>query len=135
MWGCKRGDHVKVEFCDAADGESESFWVKEITPTTSKRIVYGTLDNEPVVNNSLRLGTGPALAYDNGIGHMNASSFKKVAFRRLPVFGSIRRHAYEFRTSPACASLTISCTLRMGLVRWQSEARFEWRSSAILAVL
>ena len=68
-------DYVKVEFKDAATGESEWMWVKVQRASDRERVIFGLLDNEPVANRNLHLGMELAVAYDNVIEHMKASSF------------------------------------------------------------
>lgn len=62
----KAGDHVKVEFKDEQTGESEWMWVKVDYCDEEKRLVFGWLDDEPVVHSeSLKLGQHLAVSYDN----------------------------------------------------------------------
>ncbi len=44
------GDYVKVEFKHEASGESEWMWVQVRESNDKERIVFGKLDNEPIVN-------------------------------------------------------------------------------------
>jgi hypothetical protein len=44
----------KVEFRDDSSGQSEWMWVRIERSDEAERIVFGRLDNEPVVNNNLR---------------------------------------------------------------------------------
>ena len=71
----ERGDFVKVEFKDEKTGRSEWMWVKVDSSDDAARIVYGRLDNEPIVNTDLHLGTQLAVSFDNIREHMKASSF------------------------------------------------------------
>jgi hypothetical protein len=47
------GDYVKVEFRDDSTGESEWMWVKVEHADDEEEVVFGQLDNEPIVNNRL----------------------------------------------------------------------------------
>jgi hypothetical protein len=44
------GDYVKVEFRDDITGESEWMWVKVEHADDEEEVVFGQLDNEPIVN-------------------------------------------------------------------------------------
>jgi len=50
------GDYIKAEFKDAASGESEWMWVKVSSADEANRLVFGTLDNEPLIMARLRFG-------------------------------------------------------------------------------
>jgi uncharacterized protein YegJ (DUF2314 family) len=69
------GDYVKVEFHDDRSGQSEWMWVKVERSDDAGRLVFGRLDNEPVVITSLRLGMDLAISYDNIREHMKPESF------------------------------------------------------------
>jgi len=70
------GDFVKVEFRHEPTGESEWMWVKVDHCDDEKRLVFGKLDSEPLVNPKLRLGQEMAVSYDNIREHMKKSSFQ-----------------------------------------------------------
>lgn len=60
------GDLVKVEFKDEQTGESEWMWVKVDHCDDFGRLVFGRLDNQPVVfAGKLELGQHLAVSYDN----------------------------------------------------------------------
>jgi uncharacterized protein YegJ (DUF2314 family) len=59
-----KGDYVKAEFTDDVTGESEWMWVSVDSSDDEERIVYGRLDNEPLVFRKLRIGQEIALSYD-----------------------------------------------------------------------
>jgi hypothetical protein len=59
------GDYVKVEFEEDSTGESEWMWVRIDHADDGERIVFGQLDNEPVVSKGLRRGMDLAVSYDN----------------------------------------------------------------------
>ena len=44
----ERGDYVKVEFPDETTGIGEWMWVRVESCDDEKRLVFGTLDNEPL---------------------------------------------------------------------------------------
>jgi len=69
------GDYVKVEFKEDSTGESEWMWVRIDHAEDSERIVFGQLDNEPVVNKGLHRGMELAVSYDNIREHKKSSDF------------------------------------------------------------
>jgi uncharacterized protein YegJ (DUF2314 family) len=71
----KRGDFVKVEIPAEATRESEWMWVLVDDSDDRQRLVFGTLDNEPLVNTDLRVGMKLAVSYDNVREHRSADSF------------------------------------------------------------
>lgn len=71
------GDFVKAEFRDEQTGESEWMWVKVDHCDDDLRVVFGTLDNEPLVNAGLRLGQELAVSYAVIQEHIIASAFKQ----------------------------------------------------------
>jgi uncharacterized protein YegJ (DUF2314 family) len=73
----ENGDYVKVEFKDEATEEIEWMWVRVERSDEASRIVFGTLDNEPIVMTDLRLGMNLAVSYDNIREHMKAGSFRQ----------------------------------------------------------
>jgi len=73
----KRADFVKVEIRDEASGEAEWLWVLVDESDDERRLVFGKLDNEPIVNTDMRLGMELAVSYDNVRDHRTANSFKQ----------------------------------------------------------
>lgn len=73
----KRGDYVKVDFRNETTGESEWLWVRVERSDDATRIVFGTLDNEPVVMTDLHVGMKLAVSFDKIREHMNAASFNQ----------------------------------------------------------
>ncbi len=71
------GDYIKVEFPDEATGIGEWMWVRVNRSDDSERIVFGTLDNEPVNNASgkLRIGTELAISFSQIREHRKAADF------------------------------------------------------------
>ncbi len=72
------GDYLKVEFRDDQSGETEWMWVRVDRDDPTNRIVFGTLDTEPIAMTVLRLGQELAVSYDNIRDHRTAESFNKV---------------------------------------------------------
>lgn len=73
----ENGDFVKVEFKDENSGEREWMWVHVARADDTKRLVFGTLDSEPIVMTDLRLGMELAVSYDNIREHMKSHSFNQ----------------------------------------------------------
>lgn len=73
----EQGDFVKAEFRDAKSGQAEWMWVKVASSDDELRIVFGTLDNEPIVSSELRLGSELAVSYDNIREHLKPSAFNQ----------------------------------------------------------
>jgi hypothetical protein len=69
------GDYVKVEFKEDSTGESEWMWVRIDHADDGERIVFGQLDNDPVVNKGLRRGMELAVSYDNIREQRKSSEF------------------------------------------------------------
>ncbi len=71
------GDYVKVEFPDTATGIGEWMWVRVNRSDDSERIVFGTLDNEPVndATGKLRLRTELAISFSQIREHRKAADF------------------------------------------------------------
>jgi hypothetical protein len=53
------GDYVKAEFKDEQTGESEWMWVVVDSCDDEERVLFGRLDNEPVVGQRAGRGHGP----------------------------------------------------------------------------
>ena len=68
------GDFVKAEFKDDSGGESEWMWIMVHSSDDEKRVVFGRLDNEPIIFKRLRLGQEIAVSYDLIREHRPASS-------------------------------------------------------------
>ena len=75
----ERGDYVKVEFSDETTGIGEWMWVRVQSCDDGKRIVFGTLDNEPIADYSgkLRVGSQLAISYDKIREHRKPSEFTR----------------------------------------------------------
>jgi hypothetical protein len=61
----ERGDYVKVEFAGEDGLPSEWMWVRVLRCDEQKKLVFGTLDNEPFndYGGKLKLGSELAVAY------------------------------------------------------------------------
>ena len=71
------GDYVKVEFKDDAGVDSEWMWVHVESVDDTHRIVFGTLDSEPIVVTGLHIGMRLAISFDNIREHMKGESFNQ----------------------------------------------------------
>jgi uncharacterized protein YegJ (DUF2314 family) len=69
-----KGDFVKAEFQDDASGESEWMWVMVDSSDDQRRVVFGRLDNEPIVFKKLKLGQEIAVSYDLIREHQSTTS-------------------------------------------------------------
>ena len=72
------GDYIKVEFPDDATGIGEWMWVRVHRCDDKMKIVFGTLDSEPVndYNASVEVGTHLAIGYAQIRDHRKASEFR-----------------------------------------------------------
>ena len=72
------GDYVKVEFPDKATGIPEWMWVRVHHCDDEKKLVFGTLDNEPVndYEGTIELGSELAISYTRIRDHKKASEFR-----------------------------------------------------------
>ena len=61
----KRGDYVKVEFPGEAGMPSEWMWVRVHHCDETKKLLFGTLDNEPLndYDGKIDLGSELAISY------------------------------------------------------------------------
>jgi DNA-directed RNA polymerase sigma subunit (sigma70/sigma32) len=59
-----KGDHVKIEVRDEQSRESEWLWMLVDRSDDRQRLVFGKLDNEPIVNTDMYLGQELAVSYD-----------------------------------------------------------------------
>ena len=57
------GDFVKAVFKNEATGEAERMWVRVERADPQRQVVFGRLDNEPLVNLDLHRGMELAVAY------------------------------------------------------------------------
>jgi uncharacterized protein YegJ (DUF2314 family) len=75
MASYQRGDYVKVEVVNERTGETEWLWVLVDHWDEANHIVFGRLDNIPVVNTDLKLGQELAISYENIREHKKESDF------------------------------------------------------------
>jgi uncharacterized protein YegJ (DUF2314 family) len=71
------GDFVKVEVQDEVTRESEWMWVIVESSDDDQRLVFGKLDNEPIVHRDMHLGMELAVSYDNIRDHRTSQSFNQ----------------------------------------------------------
>ena len=71
------GDYVKAVFKDDRSGETERMWVKVDTCDDERRLVFGTLDNEPIAAflDKLWMGKELAISYDLIVDHRRSVEF------------------------------------------------------------
>ncbi len=73
----QQGDYVKAEFKDEETGECEWMWVVVDSCDDGEGVLFGRLDNEPVVGTGLRVGDEIAVSYEKVVEHMKAKDFEK----------------------------------------------------------
>lgn len=73
----RSGDYIRAEFRDDESNQSEWMWVRVERDDPGRRLVFGILDNEPVVTD-LRLGARLAVSYENIREHRTTTSFDAV---------------------------------------------------------
>ena len=71
------GDYVKAEFRDEATGESECMWVQVESCDDEAGVLFGRLDNEPLLGSALHVGDELAVSYDKVVDHRKASDFQE----------------------------------------------------------
>jgi len=64
-----KGDYIKAEFTSDERHESEWMWVLVDHSDDGMRIVFGRLDNQPIVCTELQLGQELAVSYDVILEH------------------------------------------------------------------
>lgn len=69
-----QGDFVKAEIRDEISGESEWLWILVDHSDDERRLVFGKLDNDPVVHTDMRLGMELAVSYENIRGQIYGNS-------------------------------------------------------------
>jgi len=72
------GDYIKVEFADETTGVGEWMWVRVHRCDDDRQIVFGTLDNVPVNDESgkLKLGTELAISFAQIREHKKSADFE-----------------------------------------------------------
>jgi len=71
------GDYVKAEFKEEATGESEWMWVVVDSCDDGAGVLFGRLDNEPLLGTGLHVGDELAVSYDRVVEHRKAKDFEK----------------------------------------------------------
>ena len=71
------GDFVKAEFKDEDTGESEWMWVVVDSSDDEEGVLFGRLDNEPLLGTGLHVGDELAVSYEKVVEHRRASDFQK----------------------------------------------------------
>jgi hypothetical protein len=73
------GDYVNVEFPDEATGVGEWIWLRVHHSDEEKKLVFGTLDNEPLndYDGKIELGTELAGSYSQIREHRKPTEFTK----------------------------------------------------------
>jgi hypothetical protein len=75
----KKGDYVKVEFPDDATGIGEWMWLRVHHCDAEKKLVFGTLDSEPLhdYKGKVELGSQLAVSYSQIREHRKPTEFTK----------------------------------------------------------
>ena len=71
------GDYAKAEFKDEGTGESEWMWVVVDSCDDEAGVLFGRLDNEPLLGTTLQVGDEIAVSYGKVVEHSKASDFEK----------------------------------------------------------
>jgi hypothetical protein len=71
------GDYVKAESKDESSGESEWMWVEVDSCDDDAGVLFGRLDNEPVVGTGLHDGDELAVSYGKVVEHRKAKDFER----------------------------------------------------------
>lgn len=71
------GDYVKAEFKNEATGESERMWVVVDSCDDGAGVLFGRLDNEPLLGTALHVGDELAVSYGKVVEHRKAKDFEK----------------------------------------------------------
>ena len=71
------GDYVKAEFKDERTSESERMWVVVNSCDDEAGVLFGRLDNEPLLGMGLHVGDELAVSYEKVIEHRKALDFQK----------------------------------------------------------
>ena len=71
------GDYVKAEFKDERTGEGERMWVVVDSCDDEAGVLFGRLDNEPLLDKNLHVGDELAVSYEKVVEHRKASEFQK----------------------------------------------------------
>jgi hypothetical protein len=76
----EQGDYVKIEFPDEATGVGEYMWVRIQRCDEDKKLIFGTLDSEPLNDYDNRINRGSELAvnYSEIRDHKKPTEFRKI---------------------------------------------------------
>lgn len=106
----KRGDSVKIEVKDETKGESEWMWLLVENSDDKQRLVFGKLDNEPIVNTDMRLGMEMAVHSFRGSVDIYASPSFRTALPAPLRFASIISEYLRERITPSTLALNAAVT-------------------------
>lgn len=73
----ERGDYVKVQFDGDGTLPEEWMWILVDRCDEVSRLVFGRLDNEPIINSQLPLRKELAISYDQIREHRKSWEFHK----------------------------------------------------------
>ena len=59
------GDHVKIDVLEDRSQTHEWMWLLVDWSDDTNRVVFGTLDSQPIINTDMHLGQELAVSYDN----------------------------------------------------------------------
>ena len=68
---------VKAEFRDEATGESEWMWVVVDSCDDGEGVIFGRLDNEPLLGTGLRLGDELPVGCERVVEHKKVSGLER----------------------------------------------------------
>lgn len=76
----EKGDYIKVEFPDETTGVGEWMWVRVHRCDDENQLVFGTLDNVPINDESgkLKLGTELAVSFTQIQEHKKSADFEST---------------------------------------------------------
>ena len=74
----ERGDYVKVEFAGTARLPGEWMWVRVDRCDEDLQLIFGRLDNEPLVTTGVEVGQELAISCDKVREHRKPWEFRKV---------------------------------------------------------
>jgi uncharacterized protein YegJ (DUF2314 family) len=74
-----KGEHVKFEIADENSGEREWMWLLVERSDDNARLVFGTLDCEPIAITDMHLGQELAVSYDNVRDHRFFTQSPKIS--------------------------------------------------------
>lgn len=60
----KRGEHVKIEVVNENSAEREWMWLLVDDSDDQRQLVFGRLDQQPIINTDMHLGQELAVSYE-----------------------------------------------------------------------